>query len=143
MTQEERLAYLIEFLLRENPSLDVLSVAQEPQDPRRLLRTLMNLRLPAPIGDDFLRVQDDYLQAELASKGVTRIEDLTPVEEGLYLWRGDITTLAADAIVNAANSGLLGCFVPCHGCIDNAIHSFSGVQLRLDCAALMQAQGAA
>ena len=143
MTQEERLAYLFEFLLRENPSLDVLSVAQEPQDPRRLLRTLMNLRLPAPIGDDFLRVQDDYLQAELASKGVTRIEDLTPVEEGLYLWRGDITTLAADAIVNAANSGLLGCFVPCHGCIDNAIHSFSGVQLRLDCAALMQAQGAA
>lgn len=73
-------------------------------------------------------------------KGITDLADLTPVQEGLYLWQGDITTLKCDAIVNAANSQMLGCFVPCHGCIDNAIHTYAGVQLRLACAELMRTQ---
>lgn len=100
----------------------------------------MNVRPPAPVSEDFLKVQDEYLQGVLAEKEVTHIQDLTPVQPGLYLWQGDITTLAADAIVNAANSAMLGCFVPCHGCIDNAIHSAAGVQLRLECARIMAQQ---
>ena len=87
-----------------------------------------------------MRVQDAYLGERLAERGVTRLKDLTPVRPGLYLWQGDITTLAVDAIVNAANSQMLGCFVPCHGCIDNAIHTYAGVQLRLECARIMAGQ---
>ncbi len=85
-------------------------------------------------------MQDAYLGERLAERGVTRLKDLTPVRPGLYLWQGDITTLAVDAIVNAANSQMLGCFVPCHGCIDNAIHTYAGVQLRLECARIMAGQ---
>ena len=100
----------------------------------------MNVRPPVPAGTEFLAVQDAYLQARLAKRGITRLPDLTPVRPGLYLWQGDITTLAVDAIVNATNSGMLGCFVPCHGCIDNAIHTYAGVQLRIECAHIMSAQ---
>lgn len=97
----------------------------------------MNVRPPVPASEDFLKVQDAYLSERLAERGVTKMTDLVPVRPGLYLWQGDITTLAADAIVNAANSQMLGCFVPCHGCIDNAIHTYAGVQLRMECAHLM------
>ena len=86
-------------------------------------------------------MQDDYLQEETRRKGITDLSALRPVQDGLYLWQGDITTLRCDAIVNAANSRMLGCFVPCHGCIDNAIHTWAGVQLRLACAELMKQQG--
>lgn len=141
MTQEERLTFLLDYLLRERQ--EKFDVPADPQGRRQLLRALMNVRMPAPVSDEFLQVQDAYLQEETRRKGITDLQELEPVEPGIYLWQGDITTLRCDAIVNAANSQLLGCFVPCHGCIDNAIHSFSGVQLRLDCAALMQAQGAA
>ena len=96
---------------------------------------------PHSPSEAFLQIQDAYLRQEAAQKGVTDLNTLRPVEEGIYLWRGDITTLRCDAIVNAANSGLLGCFYPCHGCIDNAIHTYAGVQLRLACAALMERQG--
>ena len=96
---------------------------------------------PHSPSEAFLQIQDAYLRQEAAQKGVTDLNTLRPVEEGIYLWRGDITTLRCDAIVNAANSGLLGCFYPCHGCIDNAIHTYAGVQLRLACAALMEQQG--
>ena len=85
-------------------------------------------------------MQDAYLQERLAERGVTEPENLTPVQPGIYLWQGDITTLAADAIVNAANSRMLGCFVPCHGCIDNAIHTYAGTQLRMECARIMAGQ---
>lgn len=105
------------------------------------MRSLLNVRMPEPVCDEFLEVQDAYLQEELAGRGITRASDLIPVQEGMYLWKGDITTLACDAIVNAANSQLLGCFCPCHGCIDNAIHTFAGVQLRAACQELMRAQG--
>lgn len=141
MTQDERLDFLIRYLLAEQKEYADIRVPGTLSEKRRLLRSLMNVRLPVPIDKDFLRVQDAYLQERLAERGVTKLEDLTPVQPGLYLWQGDITTLAADAIVNAANSRMLGCFVPCHGCIDNAIHTYAGVQLRLECAERMRRQG--
>ena len=141
MTQEERLDFLISYLINENADYKNIIVPENPAEKRRLLRSLMNVRMPAPVSEDFLKAQDAYLQLESAKKGVTKPRDLTPVEPGIALWQGDITTLAADAIVNAANSQMLGCFVPCHGCIDNAIHSAAGVQLRLECARVMSEQG--
>ena len=141
MTQDERLDKLICYLLREKAEYKTLPIPDSAEDKRRLLRALMNVRPPAPVSEDFLKVQDEYLQGVLAEKEVIRTADLTPVQPGLYLWQGDITTLAADAIVNAANSAMLGCFVPCHGCIDNAIHTYAGVQLRLECAEAMCKQG--
>ena len=140
MTQEERLDFLIRYLLNESEEYGEITVPADQADRRRLLRALMNVRPPHPVSDEFLCVQDEYLQKRLAECGVTHIKDLTPVEPGICLWKGDITTLAADAIVNAANSRLLGCFAPCHGCIDNAIHTYAGVQLRLECARIMAAQ---
>ncbi len=140
MTQDERLDKLICYLLCEKAEYKTLPIPDSAEDKRRLLRALMNVRPPAPVSEDFLKVQDEYLQGVLAEKEVIRTADLTPVQPGLYLWQGDITTLAADAIVNAANSAMLGCFVPCHGCIDNAIHSAAGVQLRLECARIMAQQ---
>lgn len=141
MTQDERLIFLLRDLLAERKEYEDIPVPDSLSEKRRLLRSLMNVRPPVPVREDFLRVQDAYLVDRLAERGVTRLKDLTPVRPGLYLWQGDITTLAVDAIVNAANSQMLGCFVPCHGCIDNAIHSFAGVQLRLACQQLMQRQG--
>lgn len=139
MTQEERLTFLLDYLLRERQ--EKFDVPADPQGRRQLLRALMNVRMPAPVSDEFLGVQDAYLQEETRRKGITDLQELEPVEPGIYLWQGDITTLRCDAIVNAANSGMLGCFVPCHGCIDNAIHTFAGVQLRLACARIMDEQG--
>lgn len=121
MTQEERRIYLIKGLLAEQPQYRKLPVPADTAEQKRLLRALMNVRAPGPAGRDFLAVQDEYLQGELAQKGVSDFTELIPVSEGIYLWRGDITTLRCDAIVNAANSGMTGCYVPCHGCIDNSI----------------------
>ena len=141
MTQAERRLFLLRTLLQEEPRFQGVAIPPEPAAQWQLLRSLFNLRPPRPASAAFLRVQDEYLQAETARKGITDLADLTPVSAGLYLWRGDITTLRVDGIVNAANSQLLGCFCPCHGCIDNAIHTYAGVQLRRDCAALMARQG--
>ena len=141
MTQDERLDYLLRYLLTERKEYADIQLPDGMAEKRHLLRSLMNVRPPAPAGAEFLAVQDAYLQARLAERGVTKLGDLTPVRPGVYLWQGDITTLAVDAIVNAANSGMLGCFVPCHGCIDNAIHTYAGVQLRLECAEIMRKQG--
>ena len=106
-----------------------------------MLRSLFNIRMPKPVSDEFLQIQDEYLQEENRRKGITDIADLEPIQKGIYLWQGDITTLKCGAIVNAANSQMLGCFNPCHGCIDNAIHTFAGVQLRRDCNEIMKKQG--
>ena len=135
----EQIKQLNRMLLAEMPQYRKQAEAFPPDEAsqRQLLRSLMNVRPPVPASEEFLRAQDAYLSQRLAERGVTRLTDLTPVRPGLYLWRGDITTLAADAIVNAANSRMLGCFVPCHGCIDNAIHTYAGVQLRMACAELM------
>lgn len=139
MTQEERLTFLLDYLLRERQ--EKFDVPADPQGRRQLLRALMNVRMPAPVSDEFLQVQDAYLQEETRRKGITDLQELEPVEPGIYLWQGDITTLRCDAIVNAANSGMTGCYVPGHRCIDNCIHTFAGVQLRSACARLMAQQG--
>lgn len=141
MTQSQRSEYLIHYLLQERREYTGVSLPTGEKEQRRLLRSLMNLRPPAPISGEFLQVQDEYLRERLEERGVTQLEELAPVQPGLYLWQGDITTLGVDAIVNAANSGMTGCYVPCHGCIDNAIHTYAGVQLRLECAELMEKQG--
>ena len=141
MTQTERRIFLIQALLDEQPQYQNITVPKTAEEQKVLLRSLLNVRPPKPIDDDFLAVQDAYLQAEIAAKGITDIADLSPVKDGLYLWQGDITTLRCGAIVNAANSGMTGCYAPCHACIDNCIHTFSGVQLRLACAELIAAQG--
>lgn len=108
-----------------------------------MMRTLLNVRPPHPVSEDLIKAQDRELQRQLADKGIVALSDIMPcrVDGRLRLWQGDITRLQVDAIVNAANSALLGCFVPMHRCIDNAIHSAAGVQLRLACDRLMQAQG--
>ena len=139
----EQIKQLNRMLLAEMPQYREQAEAfpLDEGSQRQLLRSLINVRPPVPANEEFLRLQDAYLSQRLAERGVTRLTDLTPVRPGLYLWRGDITTLAADAIVNAANSRMLGCFVPCHGCIDNAIHTYAGVQLRMACAELMGRQG--
>ena len=110
-------------------------------DQKLLLRGLLNVRPAQVCNPEFLRVQDAYLRQATAEKGITDCSALSPVQPGLYLWQGDITTLKCDAIVNAANSGMTGCYAPNHRCIDNAIHTFAGVQLRLACAEIMERQG--
>lgn len=141
MTQTERRSFLIDRLIAEQPRYRGLAVPESAAEQKRLLRSLMNVRMPGSIGADFLSVQDEYLRAETNAKGVTDLAELTPVLPGIYLWQGDITTLRCDAIVNAANGGMTGCYVPCHGCIDNCIHTYAGIQLRLECASVMAEQG--
>ena len=134
MNELESLLQLNKMLLAESPQYLAQAAAFPPDAEAqwRLFRSLVNVRAPRPAGGDFLALQDSLLQKITACKGVTAFHSLTPMQKGLYLWRGDITTLQTDGIVNAANSGLTGCYHPCHQCIDNAIHTFSGVQLRLN-----------
>lgn len=143
MTQLERLYQLNSSLLNEMPQYkkQALSFRKDEKNQFYLFRSLVNVRPPMPASVQFLKIQNEYLQAELFSKGITDIESLTAIAEDLYLWKGDITTLKCGAVVNTANSQMLGCFCPCHGCIDNAIHTFAGVQLRLECNNLMKQQG--
>lgn len=139
MTQSERRLYLIRALQEE--SGQSFGIPDDAPAQKRLLRALFNIRMPIPPSDAFLAIQDAYLREETKQKGITRLSDLVPVQKGMYLWQGDITALQCDAIVNAANSQMLGCFCPNHGCIDNVIHTYAGVQLRLACAELMHRQG--
>lgn len=136
MTQQQRRAYLIRMLFEERGERFRLPEGEEEQ--KRLLRALFNVREPRPASPEFLKVQDAWLQEEIASRGITRDVDIVPVRGRLCLWQGDIVTLACGAVVNAANRAMLGCFHPNHGCIDNAIHTFAGVQLRLACASVMK-----
>ena len=139
MTQIERRVYLINYLLSERG--ETTEISNDEYSQKRLLRSLFNIRMPKEVSEEFLQIQDEYLQEENRNKGITDIADLQPVQDDIYLWQGDITTLKCGAIVNAANSQMLGCFQPCHGCIDNAIHTFAGIQLRRDCNEIMQKQG--
>ncbi len=141
MTQNEKRLYLINELLNERN--EACEIQDDEKSQKDLLRTLINIRQPLPVSADFLQIQDEYLQEVKKERGITCIEDLSPTERNpkLYLWQGDITTLKVDAIVNAANSQLLGCFAPLHACIDNCIHTFAGIQLRLACNELMKKQG--
>ena len=152
MTREERVDCLIAYLKKENSGYDTLQEPCDYEGKRRLLRSLMNVRFPMEISEEYVVMQDALLREEAEEKGIVEPEDISPIGE-LYpcttiknvekmsLWRGDITRLSVDAIVNAANSQLLGCFVPCHGCIDNVIHSAAGVELRNECAQIMELQG--
>ena len=141
MNQEEKRLYLIKYLLNENNKYINVEIPNDVTAQKRLLRSLFNVRLPQHISDDFLIVQDEYLKEETRFKGITDIKDLKQVEDEIYLWQGDITTLKCDAIVNAANSGLTGCYIPCHNCIDNIIHTYSGIQLRNECDRIIKKQG--
>ena len=143
MNQDERRLFLIEYLLKEDMQLRKVQIPKDVQGQRDLLRSLMNVRMPRPIEDEFLVVQDEYLQQRNIERGITDVCDLQPVasDERLFIWQGDITTLKCDAIVNACNSQMLGCFSPMHSCIDNFIHTYAGVQLRLKMNEIMTKQG--
>ena len=141
MNQNERRIFLIQELLKENKRYEDVEIPQDFEEQRALLRALMNVRMAKGINDKFIKVQNEYLQEETKRKGIVDIDDLKPIKDGIYLWQGDITTLRCDVIVNAANSGMTGCYVPNHRCIDNCIHSFAGVQLRLECDEIMTKQG--
>lgn len=143
MTHSEKRIALIEELLVELPQYRKMQIPTEEEEQKRLLRSLMNIRSPRPVSDRFLALQDEYLSEEVAEKGVTDSASLPvcTLDQRFALWRGDITTLKIDAIVNAANRALRGCFIPCHSCVDNIIHSVSGIQLRLTCDKIMNEQG--
>ena len=145
MNKLEKLLNINELLLEDLPmySADAKTFPKNVSSQRRLMRSLMNVREPHAIPDALKNLQDEFLIEERKEKGVVHVADLqaSKKDERLVLWQGDITRLDADAIVNAANSQMLGCFVPCHGCIDNAIHSAAGLQLREECAKIMRAQG--
>ena len=141
MTQEERRVYLIKKLISEHPRYADIQIPTDADEQKRLLRSLMNVRLAAPVDKEFLQIQDEYLQQANEEKGIVHIEDMTEAEPDLYIWKGDITRLGVGAIVNAANSGMTGCYQPCHNCIDNCIHTFAGVELRNFCEDMMQEQG--
>lgn len=140
MTQNERRIFLIKELLAESSEYKNIVIPENEREQKLLLRALFNVR-PAGLKENkFMTVQDEYLKEELVQKGITDIADLTPIQSGIYLWQGDITTLKCDAIVNAVNSALLGCFCPNHGCIDNCIHTFAGLELRAYCNDIMKIQ---
>lgn len=141
MTQEERRIYLIKELMSEHPRCADIQIPADADNQKRLLRSLMNVRLAAPVDKEFLQIQDEYLQLANEEKGIVHIEDMTEAEPDIYIWKGDITRLGVGAIVNAANSGMTGCYQPCHNCIDNCIHTFAGIELRNFCEDMMQEQG--
>lgn len=131
--QNQRLEYLVEAFKAESDQYKDLQTPGDTEGRRYLLRSLMNIRMPGKMDDSVLAVQDEYLQERIREKGIVTLEDI-PVKEGVIsVWQGDITRLAVDAIVNAANSQMLGCFIPMHTCIDNCIHTFAGIQLRAEC----------
>ncbi len=141
MNQSERRQFLIRELLNEDEEYKKIQIPSHTVEQKQLLRGLMNVRSPRQISPEFLKIQDAYLQEETAEKGIVDAADLPEIRKGISVWQGDITSLKCDAIVNAANSGMTGCYVPNHRCIDNCIHSFAGIELRLECAELMRQQG--
>ena len=141
MTHEAKRIYLIKWLLNENDEYRGTEIPDDEYNQKRLLRGLMNVRMPGDAAPEFLKIQDEYLQEALAERGVVDVAELPEIEPGICLWQGDITRLNADAIANAANNMLRGCFRSNHGCIDNCIHTFAGMQLRKKCDDLMNAHG--
>ena len=141
-----RLDFLIDYLINEDPQYSEMRIPEDLQGKRDLFRALRNVREPKPVSEEFLRLQDEELQAQLQEKGVVELDAVQQLsiinsQFSILLWQGDITRLRVDAIVNAANAQMLGCFHPLHKCIDNAIHSAAGVQLREECHRLMLQQG--
>ena len=144
--QDERLDYLVKELCKD--SIEYKNIKVKKDDRRMVMRSLMNIRMPKSISEEFLKVQDEFLREEAVEKGIVNLHDIPTIREEygskidyadkISIWQGDITRLAVDGIVNAANSQMLGCFVPCHKCIDNAIHSSAGMELRQECYEYMQ-----
>ena len=143
MTHEEQRTWLIEQLLAERSDASDVKIPVDEQEQKNLLRGLMNIRMPEPISDEFLKVQDEYLTAENKAEGEVRLEDLSPVEADgrIYLWQGDMSRLAVDAVVNPANSGFTGCYQWLHSCLDNILGSKAGIELRLYCNDIIEKQG--
>ncbi|MCQ2538715.1 MAG: protein-ADP-ribose hydrolase [Lachnospiraceae bacterium] len=141
MNQSERRKYLIKTLLKENRRYQQMEIPSETNEQKLLLRSLMNVRFASPITEEFAAVQDEYLQDANAQKGLITLSDMEELQPDIFLSQGDITRLIVGAIVNAANSGMTGCYQPCHNCIDNFIHTYAGIQLRNFCADLMEKQG--
>ena len=141
MNQSEKRTYLIKRLLNEKPEYADMNIPTNSVEQRTMLRSLMNIRMPGKIDDEFLKIQDEYLKQVNEEKDIVTIDQLEPVKKDIYLWQGDITRLRVGAIVNAANSGMTGCYQPCHNCIDNCIHTYAGVQLRYYCSEIMEKQG--
>ena len=138
---KDKLNYLIKYLLSERSDVGNIVIPNNESDMFGLYRSLVNIRPAIEADKDFLAAEDEYLTEVSLEKGIVDFHDLTPVEKGIYLWKGDITRLKCSAIVNAANSGMTGCWQPCHSCIDNCIHTFAGVRLRYKCSEIMQKQG--
>ena len=136
-----RSEYLIRYLLEEDPKYSGIRIPESEKERFDLYRSLVNLRMPADAPPEYLEAEDEYLKELTREKGIVDIADLTPVEDKIYLWQGDITVLKCGAIVNAANSGMTGCYRPLHNCIDNCIHTFAGTRLRYECGRIMSAQG--
>lgn len=141
-SEKEKLDTLLRALLRERPEYARIPIPDSITDKRNLLRSLMNVRMPSPLPKELMKIQDEELSEQRGEKGVVSLHSIapSPLYPRLRLWQGDITRLKVDAIVNAANSQMLGCFIPMHRCIDNAIHSAAGMQLREECASIMQMQ---
>ena len=133
MTQEQRLDTLVEAFKADSVQYKDLQTPADTEGKRRILRSLMNIRMPKKLDDSVLTVQDEYLRERILENGIVTLSEIPVIRNGMSIWQGDITRLAVDAIVNAANSQMLGCFVPMHTCIDNCIHTFAGVQLRAEC----------
>lgn len=138
LDQNKRLDYLVEAFKVDSGEYRNLQVPPIKEEKRRILRSLMNIRMPKRIDSEVLEIQDEYLKERAKEKGLVTLTQINEIKPGLSIWQGDITRLQVDAIVNAANSQMLGCFVPMHACIDNCIHSFAGVQLREECHQKMQ-----
>ena len=141
MNQSERRNYLIQMLLKEQPQYAKMQIPGRCEEQKILLRSLMNIRMPGELSEEFLQIQDAYLSEENAGRGIVTLAEIQELSTDLYLWKGDITRLQVGAIVNAANSGMTGCYQPCHNCIDNCIHTYAGIELRNYCNDIMQRQG--
>lgn len=132
-TQEERLDYLLEKFKSDSEKYKNINIPNDIEEKRKILRSLMNIRMPKKMPDEVIKVQDEYLSYHAKEKGIVKLSDIPVIKDNLSIWQGDITRLEVDAIVNAANSQMLGCFLPMHICIDNQIHTFAGIQLREEC----------
>ena len=137
MTQEQRLDTLVEAFKADSVQHKDLQTPADTEGKRRILRSLMNIRMPKKLDDSVLAVQDEYLRERISENGIVTLSEIPMIRNGMSIWQGDITRLAVDTSGNAANSQMLGCFVPMHTCIDNCIHTFAGVQLRAECSRQM------
>ena len=143
MEHNEQRIWMINQLLSEEEDYRGCQIPDDTQEQKNLLRALMNVRPPRAISKAFLDIQDEYLSAENEAAGIVDVDTLSSCssDKRLYIWQGDITTIRIDAIVNAANSGMTGCYRPLHNCIDNCIHTRAGIQLRLRCNDIIRQQG--